>query len=51
MEMFNKKELDKRIDQIKKSYDVTATKAGGQTITLSAVGDISPSKYRKFSSV
>ena len=39
------------IDQIKKSYDVTLTKAGGQTITLSAVGDISPSKYRKFSSV
>ena len=39
------------IDQIKKSYEVTTTKAGSQTITLSAVGDISPSKYRKFSSV
>mgnify|MGYP003129533816 CR=1 FL=1 len=39
------------IDQIKKSYDIDATKKGSQTITLSAVGDISPSKYRKFSSV
>lgn len=39
------------IDQIKKSYDIAATKKGSQTITLSAVGDISPSKYRKFSSV
>lgn len=39
------------VDQIKKSYDIAATKKGSQTITLSAVGDISPSKYRKFSSV
>ena len=38
------------IDQINKSYKAeSTTKASGKTITLAAVGDISPSKYRKFS--